>query len=603
MSFMSPHSTKSAGHSLRALPSFYRLGSWRPSRLITSMQGKLILTSLLVSVLPMILVAEITSSIVVNRFQQSLETWLLEVSSYFLSAVQESHEETSSVIDFIAAQPGWVDPATDRIHINPPLRTLLRGLGYDAVALVDDDLTVLSSYPNDLKIRNVVLSGVTNLYAIEHDGHLTMMSGAIKRENVGGRRLSLFIGNWLDEDFVSAARAVSSVEIGLYYRRDGVFRKVFSSRPTQSNQVLPPGILKQLEQTRAPVLQPSSEFEYGNTLYRGITTSGGETVAVLSTSLVHPTEIGQWIGPKVLFLGIFITGLLLSAIVGLLVSRRLSAPLKNFASAAQRIARGDYRPLPITGDDEIADLARAFNGMAEELGKLHELERELRRRESIAALAEFSVGIAHEVRNPLGTIKTSAELVRRRSGLCAEDMVLMGYVIDEVGRIDALITDFLDFAKPRSPDLREVELSEIAARVAAVFAPEFSKRGITVSVLDRAPSALVRADSDQVFQACINLVLNALEAMPEGGDLSIRITSTAQVTKLEFSDTGAGIPAENREKIFNPFFTTKDTGTGLGLAKVFAIMRSHDGSVEVRNEPGGGACFALVFPIISEDRT
>lgn len=579
-----------------------RLRSWRPTRLVTSMQGKLVLTSLLVSVLPMILVAQITSSIIVGRFQNSLETWLLEVSSYFLSAVKESQVETSGIIDFIVSQPGWIDPSTNRLHINAPVRKLLKSLGYDAIAIIDENLNIVSSYPDDLSIKSVALSGVSNLYATTHDGHLTMMSGAIKRENVGGKPISLFIGNWLDEDFMSAARAVSSIEIGLYYREDGVFRQVFSSHNMNINRVLPPGILRRIEATHAPVLQQANGFGYGNVLYRGITTNNGETVAVLSTSMVKPTVIEGVIGRKSLFFGIFISGLLLSALVGVLVSRRLSAPMQNLAKATQRIALGDYAQVPVNGDDEVADLARAFNRMAEDLGKMRALEGELRRRERIAALGEISVGIAHEVRNPLGTIKTSAELVRRRGGLCEEDLMLIGHVIDEVGRIDALITDFLDFAKPRSPVMRNVCLSDVVARVAKFFAPEFAKRNIDVEVQDEIPGLETQADSDQIFQASINLVLNALDAMPSGGKLFIRTSREGSNARISFTDTGAGVEPDIQDKIFNPFFTTKATGTGLGLAKVFAIMRSHDGAVECHSEAGNGATFTLVFPIVDGER-
>ncbi|MDR3499856.1 MAG: ATP-binding protein [Parvibaculum sp.] len=580
-----------------------RLRSWRPTRLVTSMQGKLVLTSLLVSVLPMILVAQITSSIIVGRFQNSLETWLLEVSSYFLSAVKESQVETSGIIDFIVSQPGWIDPSTNRLHISAPVRKLLKSLGYDAIAIVDENLNIVSSYPDDLSIKSVALSGVSNLYATTHDGHLTMMSGAIKREISGGKPISLFIGNWLDEDFMSAARAVSSIEIGLYYREDGVFRQVFSSHNMNTNRVLPTGILRRLEATHAPVLQQANGFGYGNVLYRGITTNNGETVAVLSTSMVKPTIIEGVIGRKSLFFGIFISGLLLSALVGVLVSRRLSAPMHNLAKATQRIALGDYAQVPVDGDDEVADLARAFNRMAEDLGKMHALEGELRRRERIAALGEISVGIAHEVRNPLGTIKTSAELVRRRGGLCEEDLMLIGHVIDEVGRIDALITDFLDFAKPRSPVMRNVRLSDIVTRIAQFFAPEFARRNIDIEIQDEIPGLETQADSDQVFQASINLVLNALDAMPMGGKLFIRTSREGNNARISFTDTGGGVEPDIQDKIFNPFFTTKATGTGLGLAKVFAIMRSHDGSVECHSEAGNGATFTLVFPIVDGGRS
>ncbi|MGV8995813.1 MAG: sensor histidine kinase [Parvibaculaceae bacterium] len=577
------------------------LRSWRLGRLLTTMQGKLVLTSLLASVLPMLLVAEITSNIIVDRIHQNLETMLVEVSGYFLSSIKESQDETGSVINFLTAQAGWIDPSTYQIHVDPSVKKLFEGLGYDAIAIVGKDLNVISSYPQGLEIRSVAVSGVSNLYAIQYKGHLTMMSGAVRQAKVGGKSVSVFIGSWIDEDFMSAARSVNSIEIELYYLKDGAFHQVFSSRAPYVDHKLSPEVVDKLIKTRAPVLLQANGYGFGNVLFQGITTSNGQTIGILSMRLISPIANESWVDHKNIFIGIFVIGLFLSAIIGLLVSRRLALPLRNLVAATKNISTGDYTTVPVKGDDEVADLARAFNRMANDLKEMHMLEAELQRRERIAALGEISVGIAHEVRNPLGTIKTSAELVRRRGGLGPDDDRLIGYVIDEVDRINSLITDFLDFAKPRSPLKRQIYLSEVAIRVISFFQPEFSRRKIQVNLVDEASEVETWADSDLVFQACMNLILNALDAMSNGGELFILIAKRDNDVIIEIRDTGSGIESDIQEKIFNPFFTTKSKGTGLGLSKVFTIMRGHDGSVECKSVMGQGAKFILKFPVVIGD--
>jgi signal transduction histidine kinase len=239
--------------------------------------------------------------------------------------------------------------------------------------------------------------------------------------------------------------------------------------------------------------------------------------------------------------------------------------------------------------------------MVERLGQLQSLEVDLRRRDRLSALGEVAVGIAHEVRNPLGTIKTSAELVRKGSGLSSADAKLLGYVIDEVRRIDGLIEDFLSFARPRAPTLHRLSFASVIERVSTLCEPELSRHEIQLTITDDSGDVLVEADEDHLFQACLNLLLNAIDAMEKEGRLTIRLYRQDDCLRIAFSDNGPGIPKEIADKIFDPFFTTKPHGTGLGLSKVFAIMESHHGRVECQSQTGAGATFTLILPISRPD--
>ena len=249
------------------------------------------------------------------------------------------------------------------------------------------------------------------------------------------------------------------------------------------------------------------------------------------------------------------------------------------------------------GRDEVAELAGAFNEMAARLQQLKILENDLRRRDRLSALGKVAVGIAHEVRNPLGIIKTSAEIVQKGKSVSATDARMLGHVVDEVRRIDQLIRDFLEFAKPQAPTLELLDLLSVIKRVQEFCGPEFERLNIRVNVSLDANPLPVLADANQIFQAVLNLVLNALDAMPLGGELGIRLERREGFALLSFSDTGRGISPEIQDRIFDPFFTTKQSGSGLGLAKVYAIMEAHHGRVECVSQGGRGATFSLLLPL------
>ena len=294
--------------------------------------------------------------------------------------------------------------------------------------------------------------------------------------------------------------------------------------------------------------------------------------------------------------------LILNAIDAMPDGGRLTRPLRNLSEGVDTMVSGNYQHrVAVSGGDELAQLSSTFNHMTERLGELHHLEAQLRRRDRLHALGEVAMGLAHEIRNPLGIIKTATQLLHRRADLAETDKRHLEYVVSEVSRINELITEFLDFAKP-NPPLRVLQPARpLVDEILGFCAPELAAHNVDVQVDDQAPGATIYADAKQLKQACLNLILNAIDAMPDGGRLTLGIRSIADNTVISIADTGQGIPAEMIERIFTPFVTTKASGTGLGLAKVYSIMESHDGSIECASEKDAGATFSLYIPAIGED--
>jgi two-component system, NtrC family, sensor histidine kinase HydH len=206
------------------------------------------------------------------------------------------------------------------------------------------------------------------------------------------------------------------------------------------------------------------------------------------------------------------------------------------------------------------------------------------------------------VRNPLGIIKTSSDLVRSRAKLGPKEEQLLDYVTEEVHRIDNLLTEVLDFAHPKEPRRSIFVLRELVDRIQGFLAPEITRKGLTLTIEDKTGEAKVSADRDQIYEAVLNLVLNAMDAIPRGGRVAVRLAAAARTVSIDVADNGPGVKAALRSRIFNPFFTTKAKGTGLGLAKVATVVDAHEGTVECLEEPGGGACFRMTLKRVGDER-
>ncbi len=243
--------------------------------------------------------------------------------------------------------------------------------------------------------------------------------------------------------------------------------------------------------------------------------------------------------------------------------------------------------------------------LAETNRRLEQAQAEARRSERLAALGQLSAGLAHEIRNPLGVIKGSAEMLTQK--LQASDELsreLAGYISTEVNRLSALVTEFLDFARPLHAQPHPADLTALLDRVLQIVAGRFPSESVRIERHYASGLPSVPLDESLCEQAFLNLVQNAYEAMQDGGHpgtLRVEVRSTTQNghegLELRLADTGPGVPEELREEIFNPFVTTKKTGVGLGLSIVSKIVDGHHGTIHVENAPGGGAVFTLFFPL------
>jgi signal transduction histidine kinase len=245
--------------------------------------------------------------------------------------------------------------------------------------------------------------------------------------------------------------------------------------------------------------------------------------------------------------------------------------------------------------------------LSEANSNLKRAQEEAQRAERLAALGHLSAGLAHEIRNPLGVIKGSAEiLVQKLDNANPLAKELAGYIYAEVNRVSALVSRFLDFARPSQLDLGASDLALVVERCLRTVSEHGACKNVNIE-RDFAPGApKVMLDQDLCDQVFTNLFMNACEAMGErGGNLRVRLHSSLETAGVvvEIEDTGPGVPPELKEQIFNPFVTTKKAGVGLGLAIVSKIVDAHGGSLKLVSEPGHGACFRVEFPAVGAPHT
>ena len=228
------------------------------------------------------------------------------------------------------------------------------------------------------------------------------------------------------------------------------------------------------------------------------------------------------------------------------------------------------------------------------------LEEQLARAKHLSALGEMTATISHEIRNPLGIIKSSAELLKKKMDKLAANNALPEIIVEESARLNDIITDFLNFARPHRPDLRRAQIEDIITNNLQYLEPELIRRRIRVVRDIQGPLPEIAVDADMLYQAFLNLLLNALQAMDSDGQLTISIKVIDQQLHVVIVDSGPGIDGAILDKIWDPFFTNKEKGTGLGLGIVQNIIEAHSGSIQLDNAASGGARVQIELPVQQE---
>jgi nitrogen fixation/metabolism regulation signal transduction histidine kinase len=297
-----------------------------------------------------------------------------------------------------------------------------------------------------------------------------------------------------------------------------------------------------------------------------------------------------------------LAAILIGLLVGWWVSRRITRPVEELADGARDVASGHWNAhIDVRGNDEIGLLAGAFNDMTRTLAAQKE---KLVQTERVAAWRELARRLAHELRNPLFPLQITVENLQRARQLGPEQFQEVfgeatATLKAELANLNSIVGRFSDFSKMPAPQLTRVNVNETLRNVVRLFEAQFNavgKPSITTEYFLNDSLPEIDADPDLLHRAFQNLVLNALDAMPAGGTLSLRTSDGGDTARIEVSDTGKGLTPEECSRLFTPYYTTKLQGTGLGLAIVQSVISDHHGTISVSSEEGRGATFRIDLP-------
>jgi signal transduction histidine kinase len=435
--------------------------------------------------------------------------------------------------------------------------------------------------------------------------------GAELAGNSGGSNVYVVGGTKLDRDFLATLPVPAAAQVYLYRNAGNAF--------DAHNLTGTAGSVADAEKYQALIIQAqttgtdtsgvvwitSRREDSVNATAIPLKAEDGSVMAVLliANSRRGMVEVQQHI--RAIAYGVAGGGILFAIAASLWIAARVSRPIEQLARAAGEVAEGRWNTqVDVRAGDEVGALAESFNRMTTQL--VEQRER-LVQSERVAAWRELARRLAHELKNPLFPLQLTVEnMVRARQLSPAEfDEVFTESTETlkaEIANLKTIIGRFSDFSKMPKPQEAEVDAREVIRRVLALYEPALSEREQPIALrTEIAQHALtISADTDLLHRALSNLVLNAIDAMPEGGTLSVTALQRDGVVRIRISDTGKGLTPEECERLFTPYYTTKEYGTGLGLAIVQSVVADHRGTISVESTPGAGATFVIDLPSAGE---
>jgi two-component system, NtrC family, sensor kinase len=309
-----------------------------------------------------------------------------------------------------------------------------------------------------------------------------------------------------------------------------------------------------------------------------------------------------------------------------LLSRLVINPITILMNTMAKAEEGSDIRARVVSEDELGRLAHSFNSMIIKLNKTKKKVEKLhyeqmRRADRLATVGEMAAGIAHEIKNPLAGIAGVIQILGRDIEVEDPRHRIIKEVLEQIDRLDKAVKNLLSFARPPAPNLTRVNVNEVMDKIAAFLTPQFAKNRVKLKKVFKEDLPEISGDPDLLQQVFLNIILNGVQAMPEGGEMLVSTSAghvpahhlgragagddtdddaSREAVTITIQDSGKGISPESLEKIFNPFFTTRQQGTGLGLSITQKIVEQHGGSITVDSEPGSGAIFTIYLPVIAE---
>jgi signal transduction histidine kinase len=286
--------------------------------------------------------------------------------------------------------------------------------------------------------------------------------------------------------------------------------------------------------------------------------------------------------------------LFLAVIVSFWMSAQISKPIVRLAEFTRHFMQGvETIPPQIKSSSEITELVTQFSLM---INTLEQSRLDMVRVAKLAVIGEMAASMAHEVRTPLGILRSSAQMLQREAKLSEVGVEMTGFILSETQRLNELVTTLLECAKPRLPCLNPQDINRIISHTLDLVKVQAQTKSVKLLTRFNANDSIINCDRDQLTQVFLNLVMNAIQHVAEQGQIEISTQNEQERLSIWVCDNGVGITDANKTKIFDPFFTQRQDGIGLGLTVVQQIIIAHEGNISVTDNVSGGACFHITLP-------
>jgi two-component system, NtrC family, nitrogen regulation sensor histidine kinase NtrY len=566
---------------------------------------------------------------VLVRIRQVFEKRDQEETALFVSQFQREFQHRSadvaSAVDRIAGQERVRNMAFELVHSNdaaPYLneaQTLAQDAQLDFLEIVEPDGNIVSSaqWPARFGYAEAAATEAAQTPFLKReevaDGSVALGLFAVRSIRGAEPAVKLVGGRRLDQGFLADLPVAPGMQVGLYNNAtdaDNVDatrfdpKRLVSANGDMAEASRYASLINRArnggKQVSGVLYLTSRREDSVSATAIPLKNPAGEVLAVLTVAISRSALVAEQQQIRAIAYGVASGGILLAIIFSLWIAARVSRPVEELARAAEEVASGSWdTQVPVRGSDEVAVLARSFNHMTEELSNQRE---RLVQSERVAAWRELARRLAHELKNPLFPLQLTVEnLVRARQLPAAEFDEVFNESTQtlgmEIGNLKKIIGRFSDFSKMPKPELERVDARDVVERVRALYAvasEDGPKIMVKTDVDDRSMPLMV--DPELLHRALSNLVLNAKDAMPEGGTVTISARAKGDAVELRVADTGQGLTPEECERLFTPYYTTKQHGTGLGLAIVQSVVADHAGTIAVESGNGQGATFVITLP-------
>ncbi len=564
---------------------------------INRLQRKVLLVVIIIIVVPMVVTGTFSAYWVTKRVDTSIESWLRESTRLNLDWLHGLHHNGQLFADLLADanHDRW---QADAAHPLIPARfqPLAQELGIGFVQIYDLNGQLLrssSALHTDWKPAADRDEAVIRVFRGQQ--RLLAAVTVIEVPRHGAARYRLVIGTLFDKPLLQRLGVTSGLKTRLYYPSGEDFAKAFAEEESASLRLhLPVEAFARL-QDHLEYFSPEAEDDQYWGLYTPVLDSNGKMEAVLFSGLAHRSGDQILADRTTLTLTIALLGTLLAGSMGLLLSRLVIRPIKSLRDGVLKVAAQDFRAeIPVRSDDELGELARAFNTMATSLRSARDEQQREFQRDKLTALGELSLAMAHEIRNPIGVLNTAAQLLEKTTNNPERQNELTRMIREETARLNSLLRDFQQLARHRKPRFAAIALQsplEAALRYRLAGRPE-----VVVKREYEHGERLILADAELLQQAWSNLINNALEAMvATPAKLTLRSWQEGEMLCLALEDNGPGVPIERVTRLFEPFFTSKEHGSGLGLTLAATLVEANGGYLEYAAGRNGGASFIMRF--------